>query len=288
MTSLFQDLAFSNGRPGAPGTRFRAALAAAAVVLGVVCVPAPAQAAFGLAGASATARNADGSVDLRAGSHPFAYTVSFEMNQDGEGNPEGNLRDLVVDLPAGMVGNPQALPRCSGADFEGQAPHCPGNTQVGVAKVRLAGTSDTATVPVYNLTPPLGVPASLGFSLVGANSLQEASLRPDDYGVRISDITIPTEKPIQSVTETIWGVPMEAGHDSERFCESGGLIVPPCAERSGPGSLPLAADLLHGPAADHRQGGLRAGTRRLRRPDDLLAGRRRDPGRAERLRSPAL
>ncbi|HEY2053662.1 MAG TPA: hypothetical protein VGH14_06980, partial [Solirubrobacterales bacterium] len=197
--------------------------------------PAGAHAAFGVAQFSATARNADGTIDLRAGSHPYAYTVFLQMNQDAEGNPEGNLRELIVDLPAGMVGNPQAVPRCSGADFEGQFPHCPGNTQIGVAKAKLAGTTDTAIVPVYNLTPPLGVPASIGFSLVGANSLQEASLRPDDHGVRISDITIPTEKPIQSITETIWGVPMEASHDPERFClNNGGQIETGCASEVAP------------------------------------------------------
>ncbi len=85
------------------------------------------------------------------------------------------------------------------------------------------------TVPVFNLVPPLGVPASIGTSLLGFNSFQEASLRTgDDYGVSVSDITIPTSLEIKAVSETIWGVPADPSHDSERGFEAleGGPSVP--------------------------------------------------------------
>ena len=36
----------------------------------------------------------------------------LEMNQGPEGIPEGTLRELIVDLPPGLVGNPRAVPRC--------------------------------------------------------------------------------------------------------------------------------------------------------------------------------
>jgi hypothetical protein len=163
-----------------------------------------------------TALNQDGSVDLQAGSHPFEYTVSVVMNQDGEEKPEGTLRELFAALPAGLIGNPQAMARCTGAQFEGQFPHCPINTQIGVAQVHAVGL-EPATVPVFNLTPPQGVPASIGFSIINENSFQEASLRTGgDYGVSLSDITIPTDQRIQSITETIWGVPASHAHDSKR------------------------------------------------------------------------
>jgi hypothetical protein len=163
-----------------------------------------------------TALNEDGSVDLQVGSHPFEYTVSVVMNQDGEEKPEGTLRELFAALPTGLIGNPQAMARCTGAQFEGQFPHCPINTQIGVAQVHAVGL-EPATVPVFNLTPPQGVPASIGFSIINENSFQEASLRTGgDYGVSLSDITIPTDQRIQSITETIWGVPASHAHDSKR------------------------------------------------------------------------
>ena len=206
-----------------------------ALVLGLAALAAPAgaQAGFGISSLEANAKNKDGSIDNLAGSHPYEWTLSLAMNQDAEGTPEGTLRTLVVDLPAGMVGNPQALPRCPASDFEGQAPHCPGNSQIGVAQVKLKNVDDTATVPVFNLTPPFGVPASIGFSVANLNSFQEASLRPGDYGVRAFDQTIP-DKEIVSVVETLWGVPMEAGHDPERFCPEGDTTIEGCKSEVDP------------------------------------------------------
>jgi hypothetical protein len=206
-------------------------IASIAVLSALFCGSVSAQASFGVKSLTVTPTNKDGSVDLQAGSHPYEYTLDLTMNQDAEGRPEGTLRDLVVDLPPGLVGNPQAVPRCKGADFEGQTPSCPANTQIGIAIVEARGIG-LARVRVYNLTPPRGVPASIGFSIVGYNSFQEASLRSDDYGVSVSDITIPTTIEIQSVTETIWGVPADPAHDAQRG---------QCLEEGGecPSDLPL-------------------------------------------------
>jgi hypothetical protein len=203
--------------------RNRIALFAAIAVFGaLLCAPVTAHASFGFKDLRVSTLNKDGSIDLQASSHPYEYKLSFTMNQDSEERPEGTLRDIVIDLPPGMVGNPQAVPRCKAADFQGITPHCPGNTQVGVAEVHINGIQFVPPAPpVYNLTPPLGVPASLGFSVVGFNSFQEASLRGDgSYGVSVSDITVPTSIEIQSVTETIWGVPAEPSHDAERICNA--------------------------------------------------------------------
>jgi hypothetical protein len=195
--------------------RLAGGLGLVAMLLALV-IPAAAQAEFGIQSLSAVAQNKGGTIDLRAGSHPYEYTLHIAMNLDSEENPEGTLRDLFVDLPAGMVGDPQALPTCSGADFEGQLPQCPADTQIGVAHINAVGFENEPVARVYNLAPPLGVPASIGFSIINENSFQEASLRPTDYGVSVADITIPTDQQIRSVTETIWGVPADPGHDGER------------------------------------------------------------------------
>jgi hypothetical protein len=188
------------------------------VACGCLLLCAPAFAGFGMNSLKAGAFDRNGSVDLWAGSHPYEFRISWKMDETNE-VPEGTLRAFVADLPPGMVGNPLAVPRCSGAAFEGQFTRCPGNTQIGVAHVKLPGEVET-TSPVYNLTPPFGVPASVGFSLVNHNSFQEASVRPGDFGISISDITVPTTIEILGATETVWGVPADPGHDAERQCIS--------------------------------------------------------------------
>jgi hypothetical protein len=225
-----------------------ASIATLAVLGALFCLPAFAQASFGVKSLSAVASNEDGSVDLQAGSHPYGYTVDFTMNQDAEGTPEGTLRDLIVDLPPGLVGDPRAVPRCSMAAFEGQFTACPGNTQIGVALIKLRGLPP-ANEAIFNLTPPLGVAAEVGFGIIGSNSFQEASLRPDDYGVSVSDITIPqfpVASGIQSVSETIWGVPADPGHDSLRQCRGPeGEIIHGCSAGLAPApflTLPTSCD----------------------------------------------
>lgn len=191
--------------------------ALALLLIGAVA-PGAAKASFGVGDFSTAALNRDGSVDLQAGSHPYEYKTSFTMTQDSGGKGEDTLRDLIIDLPPGLIGNPLAVPRCKGANFEGSSPSCPGNTQIGVAVVRLEGLP-IATEAIYNLAPPVGVPASFGLSVIEKNGFLEGAIRTGgDYGISVSDITLPTSPKILSVTATIWGVPADPGHDALRQC----------------------------------------------------------------------
>jgi hypothetical protein len=193
-------------------------------------LPAAAQADFGIKSLDAGTFTEEETPELRAGARPYEFKLAFEMNQDAKEVPEGTLRELVIDLPPGMVGNPLAAPKCSGADFEGLTTNCPGNTQIGVAFIRAGFGENTVVSPIYNLTPPMGVAASVGFSIGSNNVFNEASLRSGDYGVRISDITIPTTVQLQSVDARIWGVPAAADHDPQRICiDPVGNVVKGCA-----------------------------------------------------------
>jgi hypothetical protein len=192
-------------------------------------------ASFGLNGVSATAVNSDGSVDLQAGSHPYEYTLDFALNHNSSGNLEGTLRDLIVELPPGLVGNPQAVPQCPGTVFEGLVPQCPGDTQVGLVEVK-AENQPVAFASVYNLAPSKGSAATIGVSFFSVNGFQEASVRGgSDFGVDISDITLPTNIKIQSVSERIWGTPPDLGHDHERECRSTeGARINGCSSDAAP------------------------------------------------------
>jgi hypothetical protein len=198
--------------------------------------PVAAQADFGIrAGSVRTSFEiSKGLIGLpQASSHPYSFTVGLELNTNSEGKTEGGeLRDLVIDLPPGMVGNPLAVPQCSRQEFEGFVPACSSNSQIGIVSAVLPGFFGgvRAAGPLYNLVPPPGVAGELGFSLANLNSLSNASLRNRDegYGLQVSTNSIPLE--VSSLEATIWGVPADEGHDERRGIE-------PAEER--PGSTPF-------------------------------------------------
>jgi hypothetical protein len=167
---------------------------------------------------AATAQNRDGTIDEQAASHPGDFTVRFALNTNSAGKLEGGeMRDALVDAPVGLFGNPSAVPSCPRQAFEGSEPHCPGETQIGVIHVNIEELG-AITVPLYNITPPPGVPTMWGFSIQGRNILQYVSVRNDgSYGLRVSSVDNPSVG-IREVTETIWGVPADPVHDAERYC----------------------------------------------------------------------
>jgi hypothetical protein len=194
-------------------------IAFVSLLVGLLALPTAAQADFGLVpgSVSVSARNKDGTVTSQAGSHPYTYEVKFKFKTEKKGNDEvtegGEPRDIIVDLPQGFVGNPQAVPQCPRRLFDGTFPQCPPNTQIGI--LRAVVQAGEARGPVYNLVPPPGMGGRLGFSVAGNNALQDASVRSEaGYGIEVGTFSLPTE--VRSVTETIWGVPADSGHDNER------------------------------------------------------------------------
>ena len=51
-----------------------------------------------------------------AGSHPYSLITEINFNKAGEFS-DGDLRNLQLDLPPGLIENPTAVPRCSPAQF---------------------------------------------------------------------------------------------------------------------------------------------------------------------------
>jgi hypothetical protein len=164
-----------------------AALGASVVMLGVLSTGAYAD--FGVAVSGGPANPA-------AGAHSD-LNLKLDFSGDG-GTNEQNVKAVLLELPPGLVGDPNATARCSTADFTAGA--CPAATQVGDVSATTAVELGpiplfTLTVPgeVYNLAPQGGEPARLGIhltpSLLGvplpAIDLQAAvQLRaPGDYGL---------------------------------------------------------------------------------------------------------
>jgi hypothetical protein len=201
-------------------------LIALAAIACTFVVPATAQAGFGIkpdsVWMSSVSRN--GTDALQASSHPYAFTLHFALNANPGGSTEGGeMRDAIIDLPPGFVGNPQAVPSCPRQSFEGSVPACPPSTQIGVLRAVLPGIKSEAFGPLYNLTPVPGAAAQLGFSAEGFTSLQFASLKTEEgYGVRVSALSLPLEA--SEVTATIWGTPADPDHTPERGPEANGGV----------------------------------------------------------------
>src|SRR5262249_43799629 len=142
-----------------------------------------------------TTANAAGEPATQAGSHPFAATTEMQFTINEEGStplPEGNFRTLKVELPAGLAGNPNAVPKGSLAEFAGGlglgSPSCSNSTAIGVSELEspIFG-AEPIHAPVYNLTPGPNEPARFGFKVLTASVFLDASIRTGgDYGTTIT------------------------------------------------------------------------------------------------------
>jgi hypothetical protein len=189
---------------------------------------------FGLENADAWFTSVDGTTDTQAGSHPYELTVVFSTNHVGSGGfgsefpSGGEVKDLNVNLPPGIVGDPTAVPQCTRAQldeqslidngFENEGEGCPADTQVGVEMVNVNGVRET--LPVFNIVPPAGMPAQFAFVYGGVAVFLDAGVRSggataeaSDYGISEHIDNQPQLSTILSST-TIWGVPaVENGSD---------------------------------------------------------------------------
>ena len=201
------------------------AAAAAAATLGIGAGPAMASSVeeFGVTTFTTAVTNAAGETYTQAGGHPYeaSTTIHFNLAPIGGGSygtPDGGLKDAFVDLPAGFVGNPQAVPQCPVFELAS----CPGDTQIGTATVSAKGVFRT---PVYNIVPEKGLPAEFAFyaNLRSDPVFLFPSVRPSTgYQLRISSLNT-VQVDVQFVSLTFWGVPADPSHDAQRgqYCELG-------------------------------------------------------------------
>jgi hypothetical protein len=177
----------------------------------------PTATGFGFESMSGSLNNANGTRDTQAGSHPYELTVSWELNENSENFPFGGaIRDFAVQLPPGLIGDPNATPQCTREQLDqGSGTGCPPGSEIGVDVLGLAtGTHRNRlelTLPVFNMVPPAGVPAELGFDIFSIDTLIDSNVRSgNDYGITANVHNIP-ERFILSNTTTIWGVPSNGG-----------------------------------------------------------------------------
>jgi hypothetical protein len=194
---------------------------------------------FGVEDYELTPEEEGGAPATQAGSHPYQATGTIALNQgpDAEsltGPPQAGAvapaKDIVAELPPGLIANPGEAPRCLGWEFLesdglGKGPECSGQSAVGVASVTVdvPGGVGTRTVasPIFNLEPEAGEPARFGFfvPVVNVPVQLNTSVRSgpgEDWGVDLSTSELPEDSGLVSARVTFWGTPRRAAHNDAR------------------------------------------------------------------------
>lgn len=165
----------------------------------------------------------------QAGGHPWALTTSshFTTEEVESETPVGLVhepvvtrdpKDIVVDLPAGLLGDPLATPRCPLALLvsETKTSRCPAATQVGVVRLFWQGGKQYLG-PIINIVPEAGQSAEFAIAPNKEPFLLTAHLvrTSEGYGFTVVSNNIP-ELEIAGYEFTFWGVPADPSHDPMR------------------------------------------------------------------------
>jgi hypothetical protein len=171
------------------------------------------------------------------GSHPYALSFTIGLNPGGEFEdqpgaifPDGDLRDLRIEMPAGLIVNPAVIDRCNLAQFHvhraspfevsKSGESCPDRSQVGTIEL---ATSLEGGQPrrfgLFNLEPAPGIPAQLGVAPFGNPIVFNEDLRPNPdgtYALTLEAANVPQSLDFHGLSISLWGTPWAASHDTER------------------------------------------------------------------------
>ena len=183
-------------------------------------------ATFGISSFAFTATEQDGQDFTQAGGHPYELTTRFTLNKStlhGSVGTDADPKDVRVELPPGLIGNPEATPKCPAYDVAHA--DCSGATQVGILTIDTRSETES-TSPIYNLVPPAGMAAQFGARFNGFVTAHiNAHVRTGgDYGVSADSLYISADEGVTGATVTFWGVPADPSHDPERYCPRSGEL----------------------------------------------------------------
>jgi hypothetical protein len=191
----------------------------------------------GIEGFAVSALADRGAPATAAGSHPYQLSFHLDLNEGGEfeGQPgvsfaDGDVRDLGIEMPPGMMLNPSSVPACAISVFNTprvspfatsrSGENCPATSQVGTVEARTSsGGGQVRRFGVFNLVPPNGVAASLGFAPFGTPVVLSAHLRAEPTGryfFALEAKDIPQSLDLRGLDLVLWGVPWGVSHNGER------------------------------------------------------------------------
>jgi len=241
--------------------------AVAAVALVILAVAAPAAHAdfedFAIEDSSAELAS------TQAGAHSdFETRWTFTKNEmesfaarpgePPEGRPWSSMRDLVTELPPGLLGDPTAYPTCDAAVFADTtfrvSDFCPVDSQVGVVEpgIREIDSLGYYRTPLINLEPPADSPdvvARLGFMAAIYPMFIDVRLDPKRGDALTATVAnAPSVAYVTGAYTRFWADPADEVHDIDRmnwidalFCSGacGGPVhseMPPTAFMRNPTS----------------------------------------------------
>ncbi len=183
--------------------------------------------AFGLETFESALLDAGAGAETRAGAHPYQLRIGAQFTLEAEGTPAENPKNIVADLPAGLIVNAEATPvRCTEAELvssvEGKNP-CPDASAIGLVHITsnavVGFATPSLTAPLYNMVPTQGAPAVFGFDAGGFGIFIHlfGKVRSDgDYGLSSETLDTPQFGSVSGVRVDLWGDPSDPSHDKRR------------------------------------------------------------------------
>ncbi len=186
---------------------------------------------------------------LQAGAHAD-WVTSFDFAHEASGSTFGDVRNIVVNIPAGFDASNTAVPTCTDAQLlskspraaVGEVPDCPIASQVGEISIEafINPASDIPyqiSFPLYNIeVTSFGTAAQLGFQVPGLfTQILQVRVRPGDLGLTVTTPNIAKIAETHNVSVTVWGLPASHEHDAMRgtVCGDNGEIPPICRNEFG-------------------------------------------------------
>jgi hypothetical protein len=192
-------------------------------------------------GFAVTATADGGGAATKAGSHPYKLEIGIGLRLGGEFEgqpgvpfPDGDLRNLQIGMPPGLLLNPEAnqavagtcnaalfhTPRISPYEASASGESCPADSQVGTVDVSTsAGGGAVRRFGVFKLQPAPGVAAQLGFAPYGSHIVLDVRLREagdGSYPILLKAANVSQTLDVRRLDLSLWGVPRGASHNGER------------------------------------------------------------------------
>ena len=180
---------------------------------------------FGVDAFDGQLTDAAGDPLTQAGGHPASAAVSFDLNTftnplpiGGAAWPVEPVKDVLVDLPPGLVGDPTVVDQCTLGQLASSRALtnrtlCPPTAQVGTISLRMNNRPlippVLGTLAVYNMVPPPDAPARFGFVVSGTVVVFDARCALGAtmaFGQRAERLGGASGR---GTTFTFWGVPAD-------------------------------------------------------------------------------
>jgi hypothetical protein len=220
------------------------------------------QAPFAIEDFSLHAFDGGGAPSAQAGVHPQVLATGLDFTSDNNAgfyHPPEEVKDVIVNLPPGFVGNPQATPKCPlDALLQNSAlTACPPASRVGTIVFEEQGAvfrnseggPNSETTAIYNMEPEPGFPAEFGFTYLGKGVYMYASAVRIDGQLRLR-VTVPGIPELGTMGVSL----LFFGNPGEHFKESsspGSFFTNPVDCSAGPLQASVEADSWESPGIYH-------------------------------------